>query len=464
MQQSIYIPITLVALLSLSACQNLPTYEKPAVELPGGYAEHKTTISSLDHPADLIWWQSFLSDRLRNELAAAINNNLSLKASEKSLAQATAFYQAQEAGFNYPKIDANVSAQNLRVNPATLGQTSPAREFELYQASLSARYQFDLSGSQAQTLSALAAKTDYARWQNRANQQSLVGQWLVSAVLLAKNNAEQTIINQLIALQKKQVAIAEQREALGQGQTLDRLALQTQLKQTESRLPTLVKQQQQLVHLMNALSGSKTPPNTVKDVSFNDFKQTKPPLVIPSVMIQQRPDIMASEALVKAAHAEYGLSLTRYYPNITLTASTGTQALTTAGLFGAGSAVWGLMAQVTQPLFDASLPEQEKAALLGFEAASMHYQQVIVDAMRQVADSLSAIEQDRQTLRLVEEAELNAQQLIDITEQQYRLGSASYLQLLSAQQQRIEISLASINLKAQTYINQVNLAIALGSR
>ncbi len=55
MQQSIYIPITLVALLSLSACQNLPTYEKPAVELPGGYAEHKTTISSLDHPADLIW-------------------------------------------------------------------------------------------------------------------------------------------------------------------------------------------------------------------------------------------------------------------------------------------------------------------------------------------------------------------------------------------------------------------------
>ncbi len=307
------------------------------------------------------------------------------------------------------------------------------------------------------------AKTDYQHWQMQATQHSLIGQWLLTAVLIVKADAQSQATQEIIALQEQQLSIAQQRERLGIGQEIDVIALQTQLAQTQSTLPALIKQQQQLTHLLAALSGSSASTFKLSSLTLSDFVlPTTQTLTLPSQLIQQRPDILASEALVKAAHAEHGLSLTRYYPNITLSASTGSQALTTTALFGSGTAIWSLMTQVTQPLFDASLPEQERAALLGFEAASLRYQQVILDAMRQVADSLSAIEQDQHTLMHLNQAEKSAQMLITITDKQYQLGTASYLQLLSAQQQLAQIRLQRIQLNAQQLINHINLALALG--
>jgi len=458
-------PLSIAILLLLSGCQSLSDYQRPATNLPDQYrtqdALGSQTTSVVNNAPD--WWQPLISIQLQQALNEAIHNNLSLQASEKALAQANAFYQAQQAGFNTPKVDATVTGQTLRANPSSLGQQGAGREFELYQVGLTAKYQFDLSGSQQQTLKALAAKTDYQHWQLRANQHNLIGQWLLTAVLIAKADAQSQATQDIIALQAQQLSIAQQREKLGIGQEIDVIALQTQLAQTQSTLPALIKQQQQLTHLLAALSGSSASTLSLSTIQLSDFVlPTTQALTLPSQLIQQRPDILASEALVKAAHAEHGLSLTRYYPNITLSASTGSQALTTAALCGSGTAIWSLMTQVTQPLFDASLPEQERAALLGFEAASLRYQQVVIDAMRQVADSLSAIEQDQHTLTHLNQAEKSAQLLITITDKQYQLGTASYLQLLSAQQQLALIRLQRIQLNAQQLINHINLALALG--
>lgn len=447
----------------LAGCQNLPVYERPSLPLTDQYRSQDTNpIEDHKHSSSKAWWRAFIDPSLQDLLTQAISNNFGLQSSEKALAQADAFYQAQQASFTYPKVDATISAQSLRVNPSSLGQVGTGREFDLFQAGLTARYQFDLSGSQRQTLQALAAKTDYQHWQVQANRQSLMGQWLLTAILVAKTQAQQDATQALIALQQEQVNIAQARVNLGLGQEVDVVALQTQLSQTQSTLPTLNKQHQQLIHLLAALSGTTSSNFMLQHIDLAQFTQMNIALVIPSELIQKRPDILASESLAKAAHAEYGLSLTRYYPNITLSASTATQALSTGALFGAGTAIWAFMMQISQPLLDASLPEQERAALLGFEAASLHYQQVVVEAMRQVADGLSAVEQDQHTLAHLEQAEQHAQRLIKLTEQQYRLGTASYLQLLSAQQQLASIHLNRIALTAQQLINQVSLSVAMG--
>jgi NodT family efflux transporter outer membrane factor (OMF) lipoprotein len=454
-----------LAMIMLTACQNIPIYEKPTLALPDHYrSQDDSALIQNRNSQQIDWWKGFVDAPLTALLEQALINNLSLQVSEKSLAQANAFYQAQQAGFAYPKIDATMTGQSLRVNPSSLGQTGNGREFDLFQAGLTARYQLDLSGSQQQTLLALGAKTDHQQWQNQANRQSLIGQWLITAILIAKTQAQHQATQALVELQEEQVKIAQGRVALGLGQEVDVLALKSQLLQTQSTLPNLAKQQQQLSYLLASLTGiSNSSGLPLQNIQLTQFSKQSVPLVIPSELVKKRPDILASEALVKAAHAEYGLALTRYYPSINLSASTGSQALSSAALFGSGTAVWSLLAQASQTLFDASLPEQERAALLGFETASLHYQQVILDAMRQVADHLSAIEQDQRSLIYLNEAENQAKSLIHLTEQQYRLGTASYLQLLGAQQQLTSIQLNMIQLKAQQLVNQVNLSVAVGA-
>src|SRR5690606_9174263 len=86
------------------------------------------------------------------------------------------------------------------------------------------------------------------------------------------------------------------------------------------------------------------------------------PLRVPSELARRRPDIRASEALLHAANAQHGAAIAKLYPQITISATFGSQALTAASLFGSGSLVWGLAGQLAQPLFRPGLRAEARAA------------------------------------------------------------------------------------------------------
>jgi len=102
-----------------------------------------------------------------------------------------------------------------------------------------------------------------------------------------------------------------------------------------------------------------------------------------------------------------------------------------------------LVGQLTQPLFNPGLPAEKRAALAVFDAAAANYQSVVLESLRNVADTLRAIESDAQILTAVAAADSASQESLRSLERQYRLGAASYLQLLVAQQQtqRIRINI-----------------------
>jgi len=94
------------------------------------------------------------------------------------------------------------------------------------------------------------------------------------------------------------------------------------------------------------------------------------------------------------------------YPQLDLSASLGSQTLTTGALFGGGSSVWNLMAQLTQPLLDPGLPARKRASLAALDAAAANYQGIVLDALRDVADVLRALDHDAQSQRLSDSAAL----------------------------------------------------------
>ena len=167
--------------------------------------------------------------------------------------------------------------------------------------------------------------------------------------------------------------------------------------------------------------------------------------------------------MVQVASAEHGVAVSRMYPQLRLSASLGSQALTTGALFGGGSAVWGLIAQLTQPLFDPAVPAQQRAALAALDAAAAQYQVVVLDALRSVADALRAAEADAQVLGALVRADTAAQASLQTTQQQLKLGAASYLQWLVAEQQALQLRSSLVAGQAQRLADSAALFQAVGA-
>jgi len=186
------------------------------------------------------------------------------------------------------------------------------------------------------------------------------------------------------------------------------------------------------------------------------------PLTVPSELVRNRPDIQAAEALLHSANAEYGVAITKLYPQLNLSATLGSQALTTGALFGSGSAVWSLVAQLTQPLLNPGLPAEKRAALAAFDAAAANYRNVVLEALRNVADVLRALDNDAQRLAALAAADAAAQESLASMQRQYSLGAAGYIQLLTAQQQAQQTRISLIEAQARRLADSVALYQAMG--
>lgn len=108
------------------------------------------------------------------------------------------------------------------------------------------------------------------------------------------------------------------------------------------------------------------------------------------------------------------------------------------------------------------LPAEKRAALAAFDAAAANYQGVVLEALRNVADALRAVENDAQTVAALAAADEAAQGSLRSIELQYQFGAASYVQLRIAQQQAQQTRLGLAAAQAQRLVDSTALYQALG--
>lgn len=235
------------------------------------------------------------------------------------------------------------------------------------------RYTFDLAGGNRWALEALSARSDYQRFELDGARLTLVANIVTTAITQANLSMQIETIESILRSQREQLELIRERVRLGQGEPDAVLALQTQLEQTRASIPLLRNQLQQNEHLLAVLVGRARGTGMLPSFKlWNFFLPPELSLLVPSELVRARPDILgAEEALLHAANAEYGVAIANLYPQLNLSADLGSQALTTGALFGSGSAVWSLVGQLTQPLFNPGLPAEKRAALAAFDAASV---------------------------------------------------------------------------------------------
>ncbi|AGF77361.1 efflux transporter, outer membrane factor lipoprotein, NodT family [Desulfocapsa sulfexigens DSM 10523] len=453
----------------LAACSIGPDFKRPQSPKVENYTPTPINLGgsqriSEDGLVNQQWWHELGSAKLNALIDEALQANPTLIGYQATLRQADELYAAQAGSSLYPQLGANVGGQRLRSNPGILsGQSGDTQEFSIYNTSVGVQYTFDLVGGNRRALESLAAKVDYQRFQLEGARLTLTTHIVTTAVTQAKLAGQIQATEAILQSQEEQMELTRERVRLGQADRDDVLALQVQVEQTRASIPPLRNQLQQNEHLLAVLTGRA--PGNGEGPSFSLHEFTLPadlPLTVPSVLVRTRPDILAAEALLHAANAEYGVAIAQLYPQLTLSANLGSQALTTSALFGSNSAIWSLVGQLTQPLFNPGLPAQKRAALAAFDAAAASYQNVVLESLRNVADVLRALDNDTQRLTSLSAVDVATQESLESIRRQYALGAVSYVGLLIAQQQAQQVRVALVEAQAQRLIDSAAFYQAMG--
>jgi NodT family efflux transporter outer membrane factor (OMF) lipoprotein len=187
------------------------------------------------------------------------------------------------------------------------------------------------------------------------------------------------------------------------------------------------------------------------------------PVSLPSSLVRQRPDIRSAEEVLHAASATVGVATANLYPQITLSATYGTAAARTGDLFSPGSAAWGIGAGLLQPVFrGGTLQAQRRAAVAGFDLAAAQYRETVLQAFRDVADVLRALEYDAVTLKAQADAEAAAADTLEIAKKQVFFGATSQLSLLNAQRQYFLARILLVRVQSLRFADTAALFQALG--
>lgn len=462
---------------ALSGCTVGPDFSQPeppavrdytATALPSQTASTPIALGEAQRfiahaPIGAAWWQQFGSPKLNALIERALQSSPTLAAAQATLRQAEQTYLAQGGSTLLPQANGQLGMQRQRTTPAMQGQTGPERTFTLYNASVGVSYNLDLAGGNRRALEALAAQTDFQRFQLEGARLALAANVATAAVTEAKLTEQIAATEDILAAQTEQLELTRRRLALGNTSELDVVSLQTQVEQTRAGIVPLRNRLEQTNHLLAILIGEPPASVAIPSLTLADFRLPSDlPEQVPSELVRRRPDIEAAEALLHVANAQYGVAVSRLYPQFTLTGNVGSEALTSTALFGSGSLVWGLAGQLAQPLFNAGLRPAARAAEAGFDAAAANYRQTVLLALRNVADVLRALDNDAQALQAEAAADASAQRALDLVRQQYRLGAGTYLQLLIAQQQAQQTHNGLIAAQAQRLADTAALYQAMG--
>jgi NodT family efflux transporter outer membrane factor (OMF) lipoprotein len=439
----------------------MPT-ETSSAPVKGG--ESQRLVLGKDIPER--WWSLFRSEALDHLIRLALKNNPTTAAAQATLRQAEENLRAQYGAGRLPAVDMNLSASREKFSGAAFGQSgSRGTIFNLYNASVNVSYLFDIFGGVTRELEALQSQVDYQRFQLEGTYLTLSANIVTTVVQEASLRARLQATQEILSEEEKLYSVVQAQFQLGSVSRSDVLAQLTQLSQTRSTVPPLEKELSQNRHLLAVLLG-KFPNDAGKLPELNLDSLILPrelPVSLPSDLARQRPDVGAAEALLHAASAQVGVATANLYPKVTLTGSYGSETTTLGDLFNTNTLIWNLGAGLLQPLFHGGeLSAKRRAAVAAYDQALAVYRMTVLQAFKDVADVLRALEADASALKAEAQAADAARKSLDLTKEQFRLGAVSYLTLLNAQRQYQQTRIGLIQAQATRFADTAALFQALG--
>jgi NodT family efflux transporter outer membrane factor (OMF) lipoprotein len=466
------------AALGLAGCALGPDYVRPeapknpsftATPVPEATAVADGQAQRFDKGRKIAadWWRLFGNEEVDGFVTLAIADNPTLEAAHATLRESQDLLYAGYGVF-VPQIGGNLGASRQTSNEKVVGSTTPKSVFNLFTVSASVSYALDIWGGQRRQVEGLRAQMEAQRYNVMGTYIMLAGNVVNTAIAQAAYRAQIKATEDLILLEKEQVTITKAQAEAGTVPFSNVLSLQSELASTQATLPPLRQKIDQANHLLATLLGRAPAdfhsPATVHGLDLKDFKLPEDlPVSLPSELVRQRPDILLAEEQLINANAQIGVTTAAMFPNLTLGAAVGVNSTSIADIFQPASLFWSFGASLIGPLVDGGTRwYQRKAAIEAHDAVLASYRQTVLNALAQVADTLRALEHDAETVSAQADAVHAASDALKLTHINYTTGVGTYLEVLIADDQYHQATLAYVQAQAQRLQDTVALYVALG--
>lgn len=451
------ITLALTATSLLLSCSSSRHYERSAENTDGLY--DAVTVDSSSNLANEAWDDLFNDPILDSLIAEGLQNNLDLQAAIQRVKASEAYFkQGQQAML--PGITAQGGYTYVRNSEAT--SPDGPREYRGQQLALQASWELDIWGKLNSAKKAAYANylgTDAGR---KAVQTSLIANIATAYYNLLALDSQLAITKETV---KTNADLVETMKVLKEnGSVTGAAVVQSEAARyaAEVTIPDLEQQIKATENTLSILLGRK--PGTIIRGKLEDQQvNSKLTVGVPSELLDNRPDVMQAEYSVISAFETTNRAKAYFFPSVTLTATSGLESLEFSDLFDTGSLMANVVGGLTAPLFNqrANRTRLDVAKAQQAEALAS-FKSTLLSAGKEVSDALNAYEATERKIEL-RQKQINAlEKSVDYTKELLTYGSATYTEVLNAQQSYLGAQLSNVNDHLQKLTAVVTLYRALG--
>src|SRR5579864_3308588 len=334
-----------------------PKYTKPDVTVPENWQAPPPWQQAA--PKDSIpkgaWWKLFNDPELDQYEDRAMANSQTLKASVARLAEARSFASITASDL-YPHLSGGASAQRERLSGnrpllgGTTAQLHPVTQSD-FQIPFDLNYEVDLFGRVRNAVAAANASYQASSADLENVRLSVSAELAGDFFQLRELDAEMEVVRKAIDFEQKGMNLVQNRHTGGAASGLDVAQQQTVLDSTIAQLALLQQQRDQFQHAIAALQGLPAS-SFIAPVRALAVEPPAVPLMMPSELLERRPDIAEAERNVAAQNARIGVARAAFYPNIPLVGSGGFESRAISTLISAPSAFWSIGLQAIEPILN----------------------------------------------------------------------------------------------------------------
>lgn len=458
------LPVALLLGVSaiLSACSVNREYQRPQTELPSKF--RTGSVDSAEAGIARLEWKEFFPDTVLQQLIdSVLSRNYDMQTAYNTVRMNSEFLKQARLGW-LPTLNGGAQAGITRLsenslNGMNLAESTGSSRLEDYTASLDLSWEIDIwnkAGMQKKEALATFLQSEAAAKWLRTRLISSTASAYYHLVMLHEQLA---IARSNLALQDSTARIMRLQHESG---LVSLLAVQQAEVQRETTAALIPELEEALAIQENALSilMARAPQEIPVKGELADFSlPEKISAGVPAVLLQNRPDVRASEYALQAADAAVGITRVNRYPSLSITASGGLNAFKASSWFTTPASLFGSVAGgLTQPIFNQRrLKTAYEVAKIQRENAVIQFRAQVLEAAGEVSDALVQLDKldeqlDRAHTRktILEKAIPNARLL-------FNSGMATYLEVIAAQQNALQNELSLTNLKRR----QINAYILL---
>lgn len=404
------------------------------------------------------WWQRFGDDNLNQLVKQALQHNSDILIARSRVDQYRAQLRAAQ-GDNFPTLSAGVAATHQRALSAVTGQPY---ENAVFQGLLQANYEVDLWGSRSNSIRASQASLDAQRAAASAAELTVASSVASGYLSLCALDEQLRVTEATLATRENSLNLAQRQFETGYTSRLEWMQAASEYQTAKAQVPQLQHQIEQQENALSVLVGMN-PREIARTRNFDHIKPQTLPSLLPSQLLNRRPDIVQAQRQLIAADASLASAQADLLPSLNLTATGTLESYQLHQLLDNPIRLWSIGGSILAPLLNReALTAQVDVAMAARNQALYGYEKVVRSAFSDVDNALDAIRRSQEQLTELQKQEGYVTEAYRIARNRYQNGYASYLDELDAQRTLFSTQLNIVSVKNTLLLAQIDLYRSLG--